>query len=522
TEDSTTDLRMAGELFESGEYARAATLGAEALAKTVGNALATGVQSPGAIAEYTAENIPQLAAAAVSPLAAVATNAGYGFDVYRESMTDYMENNNGQLPDAGERGEAAAWAASAALAEQVGDVTMLRGLRGAGNGARRGAIGTVGGVTAAAGREGVTEGYQTYAEAKAAFKDPSLEEVVEGATIGALVGANFQGAASVAQAGRASEQAALASQEQAASVQEAFTSAVESGDVSALADPSLPTYDPVRAVDALNQVSQNATPEQVQANLAQADSIQQGLTQQVSEVQHRLDTDTDAALAELTELRDTMQASAAPQEDLDWVNGEIAAIQNYDRQADEARLKKLDTQLSAVKESAERMRVDTSPEQAEVAAIAEQAQAGNSEAVGRILTLTMTNPEIVSPEVAESLAQNEALSVEQRTALARFSEAQVAANELKGRPGVRSDIATGGDGFKGVSDYRNAIRMALANGDVQAARSQVDGLASFAASRVSKRDAITAAYEQVKGTDRSINIVRNEQGVWEPTTMKGK
>lgn len=508
TKEGVEGIRAAVEQFEEGNYRDALKEGSAALASTVGNALAAGMAQPGAVGEYVVENIPQLAAAAVNPALALSTNAGYGFDVWREGMTDYVENNNGQLPDADERNQMAGYAAAAALAEQVGDVTMLRGLRAAekgGAGGIKGAASAAGSVAGGSAREGVTEGFQTYAEAKAALKSPTLEEVVEGATIGALVGGNFQGAAEVANAGVRAEQTKLEAQATEAASQEAFNQAVETGDVSALADPALETYDPARAVDALNQVSQGATAEQVQANLAQADSIQQDLNKRVSAVQ--------ASAEEAAALREAMVEANAPQAHMDSIDQEIATLAK-----EEAALQ---TQLNAVTASAERMRIDTSPEQADVAVIAEEAQAGNTESADRILTLTMTNPDSIPVEVAESLAQSEALTVPQRTALARFSEAQVAANELKGRTGVRSDIATGGDGFKGIPQYRNAIRMALANGNVEAARSQVDGLASFAASRVSKLEAITAAYEQVKGTDAKINIVRDEQGVWGPTDLKG-
>ncbi|MBO6279426.1 MAG: hypothetical protein J6N20_18710, partial [Pseudomonas sp.] len=182
----------------------------------------------------------------------------------------------------------------------------------------------------------------------------------------------------------------------------------------------------------------------------------------------------------------------------------------------------LESQLGEIHAAGERMRVDSSPELAVVETLANEAQTGDKESYDRLLTLTMTNPESVPVSVAESLAQSESLTEPQRNAMRLFTEAQVAANALKGMSGVSSEIATGGPGFKGISQYRNAVRMALADGNETAARSQVDGIRSFAVSQQSKADAITAAYEQVKGTDNKIALVRNEQGEWGPTDLKGK
>lgn len=523
TAEGVENLRHAVDLYNTdGNVSEAAKVGIKGLGQTVGNALASGVTSPGAIAEYTLENTPQLAAAMASPLLAVATNVGYGADIYRKSMTDYVANNNGQLPDNDEIRQAAGWAAAATLAEQVGDVAAIRAITGAG---RKGVVGGAASIAGSGAKEGVTEGFQTYAEAKAAFKDPTIEEVVEGATIGALVGANFQGGAVVTAGAGNREAAVLQNQQNKESADEAFAAAVQTGDVSALADPNLETYDPVRAIDALNQVSVGAPAEVVQTNLAQVDSIQQTLTQQVSEVEARLDLGTAEGVQETRDLLEAMTAAGASQADVDFVTAELAAQEAYgpeQRAADETRLTELQGQLKSVQEAGERMRVDSSPEQAAVQAMAANAEAGDVQSANSLLTLTMTNPDAVDTQVADALAQSEALSVPQRTALARFSEAQVAANALKGRTGVRSDIATGGDGFKGIPQYRNAIRMALATGNTDVARSQVDGITSFAASRASKLDVITAAYEQVKGTNNSINIVRDQFGNWGPTDLKGK
>lgn len=519
TAGGVADLRRASDEFEDGKYLDAAMTGAGGLAKTVGNALAAGATNPLATTEYVVENVPQLLAAAYSAPAMAASNAGYGFDAYREGVRDFFEKNDGQLPNADQRAEMGLFAASATLAEQVGDASMLRGFRKAGSGSTSKAMAAVTGIGGAMAREGVTEGYQTYAEARAKLADPSLEEIVEGATIGALVGGNFQGAVELAKAGAPKEDAAVK-----AASDEAFTAAVQSGDVSSLTDAESATYNPVRAVEALHQM--NLTDDaKVEENLAQVDEIQQNVTADVSSLQARLENTSPEGVARIGSIVEQLEAAGADQAQIAEMREIHEAVSSYtpeQRKADEARLAQLENQLGQIHTAAERMRVDASPEQAEVEGIATEAQAGNTQAADRLLTLTMTNPDSVDTQLAESLAQSEALSEPQRIAMRLFSEAQVATNALKGLTGVRSDIATGGDGFKGISQYRNAIRMALANGNEDAARSQVDGIRGFADSRVSKLNAITTAFEQVKGTDNSINIVRNEQGEWGPTDLKGK
>lgn len=519
TADGVEQLREAGEAFKEGNYLDAAKAGFAGLDKTVTSALSTGISNPLAAGEYVAENVPQLIAAAINPALLAGTNAGYGYDAYREGIRKFYDENEGQLPNADQRAEMGAFAASAALAETVGDATMLRGFHGAGTGTTNKAMKAAAGIGGGMAREGVTEGYQTYAEARALLDEPTLEEIVEGAAIGALVGGSFHGAVELANAGAPKQDAAPK-----AATEEAFTDAVKSGDVSPLTDANSATYNPVRAVEALHQMNLTEGAD-VEANLAQADQIQQDVTADVSSLQARLDNTSPEAVARIGAIVDQLEAAGADQAQIAEMREIHDAVSSYtpaQRKADEARLAQLENQLSEIHTASERLRVDASPEPAEVEALAANAQTGDTQAADRLLTLTMINPDSVDTQLAESLAQSEALSEPQRIAMRLFSEAQVAANALKGLTGVRSDIATGGDGFKGISQYRNAIRMAIANGNEEAARSQVDGIAAFAASRVSKLNAITAAYEQVKGTDNSINLVRNEQGEWGPTTLKGK
>ena len=512
TKEGVANIRGAVNQLENGEYLDGAGQLIKGLGQTVGNAVATGVTDPGAVAEYAAENLPQLLASMASGGAMAATNAGYGLDTLREGYTDYSAEHAGALPEASDRTKMALFAASAALAEQVGDSSLIKGFGRVGKGKSSAAKGVAGAMT----KEGVTEGYQTFAEGKAHLKDASLEEIVEAATIGMMVGGTYRGTAELARAGSGTE----ARVQKAAEIDAAFNEAVSSGDVSALSDVAKPTYDPIRAVQALGEVVK-ADPTKASEAIKQSDTIQQELAQQVSNVELRLETYSPESVAELQGIRSELEAAGNRQADVAAIDQALADAKQYTpkmRKADETQLTGLQDALAQTRTAAERLQVEATPDAGVIEQDVQAAQAGDTQAVDRLITLTMTNPDALDTSVAATLAESPNITEAQRTALRTFSAAQVAANAMKGLDGVRAEIATGGEGFKGLSQYRNAIRMALANGNKDAARSQVEGIASFAASQQAKADAITAAYEQVRGTDNSIQLVRDANGVWTQTT----
>lgn len=508
TAGGVASIRDGVSLLENDDYLGAAKEFVSGTGKVIANALKTGVQDPGAVAEYAVENLPQLAAAAYSGGAALTTNAGYGFNELREGYTDYAKDHAGAVPEASDRTKMTLFAASAALAEQVGDLSLIKGFGKAGKGSAL--KGTAKSVTT----EGVTEGYQTFAEGQAHLNDASLEEIIEAATIGAMVGGTYHGVAELAKAGGETAGKIQKTADQDA----AFTAAIESGDVSALADVESDTYNPLKAVQALGEVVKS-DPARAQEAIAQSDSIQQELAQQVSNVQLRLETYSPESVQELKDLQSQLEAAGNRQADVAVIKEALGQAEQYTpamRKADQNQLDGLQATLAETRTAAERLQVEATPEAGVIENDVQAAQAGDTQATDRLITLTMTNPDSIDTAVAAALAESSNITEAQRTALRTFSEAQVAANALKGRDGVRTDITTGGDGFKGIPQYRNAIRMALANGNKDAARSQVDGIASFAASRQAKADAITTAYEQVKGTDNSIQLVRDADGVWAP------
>lgn len=513
TKQGVALLREAGEQFNRGEFLDALLSGAAGTVQTVAGAAPAVVDNPAAIASYTVENTAQLAAYALAPELGIAGNAGYGAEQYREGMTDYATKNKGALPDQADRYKMGLAAASAALAETIGDRGILAGLGG------RSIVGSVAGAAA---KEGVTEGYQTWAENVAHLKDTSIVDIVEGATIGAAVGGALTGGGRVVSGAKEGAHAA----ERLASDVEAKAKAEATGDIAPLTDITAPTYNPAGAVDVLRKqaIAEDATPTVKERAQRQADRIEQTLANRVSELeqveffsrpetQAKLDESIAAREAELTQAgADT----AAINEQLAALRGAKEQGQNFSEEQ-AAALKDYSKRLAATREAIVRMQTDASPDAAEVAAAVQEVQDSVPESADRIITLTMTNPDVISTADLRSMASNEnnSLTADQRASMEALANSQEAYAELQSMKNVSTDIMQGSAGFKGIPQYRNAVRMALMDGNIDAAQTQVAQLAAFADSRTSKFNAIDSAYSEVRGTDNSIRIAPNADGVWE-------
>lgn len=527
TAGGVAKLKKAADLYGADRTMDAIKTGGAGLFEVIGNALATGVQDPQAVGEYAAENLPQLAAAVYSGGLSLLGNAGYGLDASREGLTKYQAENDGALPSDEDRLRMGLFAASAAAAEQVGDLGAVAGLAKAG--AKSGIKASASELGKAVAREGLTEGYQTYAEGEAKLEDASIEEIVEAATIGSLVGGTYQGAAELARTGG----------EAKAKVEtnKAIDAAAKSGDIAALSNKAAPTYDPVRAVQVLHQ-SAMSDPTTAADSLKRADAIQKDLAADVSGLQERAELYTEqnkAGLANAIQVREAELAAATTPESKAVARAKVKMLKDMQTSFDEytpevakaeaAQLKELTAKLDATRAASQQMQVDSTPAapvlDEMVANANSQDTAVASRAAEDMLTLTMTNPAAFSPEAIDAVVANanNGLTEQQRTALRTYSASQLAANELKGIDGVRSDITTGGDGYKGIDQYRDSIRLAMADGNTEAANQQVEGLAKFAASRASKAAAIAEAYEAVKGSNDSVQLVRAEDGTWaQPAT----
>ena len=507
TAGGVAKLRKAAELYGAERTIDALKSGGAGLFETISQAVKAGGQNPTAIAEYAAENLPQLVAAAYT---GGVSNIGYGFDVSREGLVDFAEDNDGALPDDADRTKMGLFAASAAAAEIAGDKLMLKGLEGAG---KKGLLKGGAAVVNSFAKEAVTEGYQTVAENEAKLKDTSIEDVVEAAAIGGFVGGTYQGAGELGRTGGEAK-AKVANNK-------AINAAAEAGDVDTLAKAGTATYDPVRAVQVLHKEAIN-DPTKAAASVKRSDAIQKDLTKQVSTVEGRMALADPAYTAQVDEQL-AIATNAGDKEQVDYLTAEKAEIAAYTpamQKADAAQLKSLTSTLDSTRAAAQQMQVDTTPDAPVLDEMASNANSTDAAVAGRaaedMLTLTMSNPEAFTPEAIDAIANNETngLSDTQRTALRTYSASQLAANELKGLGGVRSDITTGGDGYKGINQFRDTIRMALADGNTDVATAQVADLQAFADSRASKATAIAQAYETVKGSDNKVQLVRDEEGNW--------
>lgn len=150
--------------------------------------------------EYITENLPQVGVGALGvagKAGMAASNIGYAFDAYNQGIEEFQKKNKGAMPSDEQRQEMGMYAASLALAEQVGDVSMLKGLTG-GSALKESAAGfkkTLANAAKEMAKEGfteaATEGWQTHAEGKAGLKEASAEDIYKGSVIGGLAGAGM-------------------------------------------------------------------------------------------------------------------------------------------------------------------------------------------------------------------------------------------------------------------------------------------------------------------------------------------
>ncbi|WP_290877826.1 hypothetical protein, partial [Aquabacterium sp.] len=217
------------------------------------------INNKAAVLEYITNNVPQLALAA-NPVGMGVTNISYAVDEFGKGMQAYRDANGGALPNQEETRKMAAWAASLAVAETLGDKLTL----GAGKVAssipgdlaetarktlRDALKATAPGRIAAHAAEGAigefaTEAYQTAVENQIEGKAVTAEDAYVGGAIGALVGGGIGSSVRTASEVTKStpEQVEKRVKEQTDS--EALQASIKSGDVSAYLDPKNASYAP--------------------------------------------------------------------------------------------------------------------------------------------------------------------------------------------------------------------------------------------------------------------------------------
>lgn len=150
------------------------------------NGIADGIDNPIAVAEYIAENIPQMLGKKV----ATVSNIGYGTELYNKAISDYRKENNGAIPSKKRLAEMKAWAVGAAGMEQVSDLFILG--KGNSSSALMKATKGLGKPVGSFVSEGSTEAAQSYIEDSGiSNKEADPEAIYKSLMVGGLVGSGL-------------------------------------------------------------------------------------------------------------------------------------------------------------------------------------------------------------------------------------------------------------------------------------------------------------------------------------------
>ena len=521
------------------------------IAKLLFNAGEAAANNPGGVAEYVAENLPQLAVGGfgkAGQLAMLASNAGYGADLYQQGIQNYQKEHNGALPPAEERQRMAMYAASASLAEEVGDVAglgFMKKAKGLPTDIRTGFKESILNIGKAAGKglatEAPTEGYQTFAEGEATGKEATAEDIYTGTVIGGLSGGVLSGGGRALAEGVGATPQHAGKREQARQDQEQQIEAIQTGDVSGFLDPKSRNFDPTKAVASLfgNSQLEDATPEAKAENLKQATKIITDLENQRLALYDRSPEGVAESKQYLAKYEAQLAKAKTPEEKADLAEtvemfkADIAAAEQMtpaQQKANADQLAKLDQHILSsrqVKDQLEQLTnpvdVDADIKLATTVPDAQDTEAVDAHrgAVDRVLTLSMASPHLVSEKAAKALADNPDvdLTEAQRTHLRVFSEARAAENALKTMKKVSQDIYFGSNEkgkvrYLGIKDYNAMMGDAIATGNQSVARKALAGLASFARNHQSKLATAEEAARTVKGRPAQITMNKATQK-WE-------
>lgn len=487
------------------------------------------VNNPGAVAEYVAENIPQLGLGmfgAAGKAGLAASNVGYAADNFQKGIEKFQESNNGAYPDIAQREEMAMWAAATALAEQVGDVSMLRGIGGAASdvvdAGRRSLLSAAKEGAKGVGTEAATEGFQTYAEGQAGLNPASAFDIYEGAVIGGLSGGVMQGGgAAIGVAGQKVAEAAQAQVAQATSRQEnkgKFDEAVEKNDPSFFSTVGK-NYAPDEAVRVLVTA---ATEDNTEENQTKANEVVATAQTRLEDLQGRIERASNPE-----------ESKTAIQDQIDNLEWSDKTHPSYDPEMAQMEMEQLQEDMQLVDQDAKRLstlktneaklkrQVDTASrtlDQFTSKAVAEEvAEATTPEAASKTINLAMSAPTKVDSKTVQALVEDttNALTEDQRKYLRAFDEARVAENKAKTISKVNTDVLYGSNKDVGIKQYRERTNRALVAGNIDAAQDQVKALESFTASHVSKAAAMQQAFDEAVATGETFSVARNKTGNWE-------
>lgn len=530
---------------------------ATALAKGA-NVLAN---NPLTVTEMVAENAPQTALGGLGKagIALLGTfGFGYALDTFNKGIEEYKKANGGRMPTEAERVEIGTLAVTAALADYATDVKMGKGvassvqdtlaggtkknldevlLKGAKN---------IGGASA---MEGVTEGYQTYAEEAASLGNVDLNKVLKGSLYGAAVGGATRGAGNALEVSAAAmperQQRTQANDQLEVGPSEKFTAAVSARDPGMLLASGQPTdaADAVRAASHLLLNEKNATAQDKQAWTKVAESGVAALEETVKTLQTLADpAQRAAAEANLNGAKELAKLLPGDPEVEALLAGAQSSLEKFDKaaadpeafkaQMDQA-IKTLDSVRTVFDNTVTGTALTKIAPPADMAQAvsqanqdltnADEATKAQAQAATQSLVLSMLSENPISAKDAKALAANvkNGLSQEFRDYFEAFAEAMVEVGRVKDMKtvsqeilyGNTKDIGKGRIATKGVMQFQAAIGKFLAAGDKAGAQRELAGLRKFASAQQTKVSAIASAFKKATSDGGQYQVVKTN-GAW--------
>ncbi|HEY7824111.1 MAG TPA: hypothetical protein VIG24_14820, partial [Acidimicrobiia bacterium] len=290
--------------------------------------------------------------------------------------------------------------------------------------------------------------------------------------------------------------------------------AVETGIVDEFLDESKPTYAPKQALDALRKhVNKQAPTAEV---VAAGQATVQALEAQKATYDQALGIKTPEDLQALESKAIALRAKVDDQglkgdivEGIAELEGQLKSLKQLNEQILEAE--------NLTQTAAERVRTNDQDPSITLEEANQAPSPASTAAAASVVTLAMNAPQSLDLDAVEALVANtdNALPAEGRELLDATVKSRRATEAFKGLKGVRQDIMTGSEGFRGLEQYESSFASAKNSGNTTAARTQYSGLASFAKSRETKRAAVQSAFNEVWGTDKEIYLLRGEDNAWQ-------
>lgn len=459
------------------------------------------IENPVAVAEYVAENVPQLVTGLFGKAGKVAlagSTSGYAGDIYTKAILDFQEKNEGRLPTEAELKQMAGSAALAGIADLVGDFSLVKGLQKA----KSGVLKSGGEVAKSTATEAATEAFQTRQEQRAQLKDADYKEIYEAFAIGGAVGGSIRGTGEVVKgaastAAEGAKKAAKAAEAKAAK-DAAIKSAVTEGDFSGITDPELKAEAIVKRnkQKGVSEEEKKANIEEMNRLVQEEQTKQADLYEEAEQLlsQGELTSEAETRLGDIeTELGDS--------------NTRLFNLRNF--------------QAGVTTESTV---TKVTPD--EVA----QAKQGDTEAAQRVFGSYRIDPDSLSEQDAIELAESPAFSAEQKAELKNHAELQgliksaseVSQNILVGNLG---QVKKGDKPFLGIKNYQDLITGAVNKGDTAEANKYLGLMQNFVEHQKTKANFLKQATDSIKSGNPVPQDIKNalaEYGIkkFTPATIR--